>query len=313
MSYERDVIDLINAAQRKADSRPLILGGVSGPSGGAGGPPGGIIGYLPQNKIAYDESELAIPTTSGNTSLLDNLNHIRYDLDHVIAIGEVPSSGLSLFIDQSGSGGDTYYSLYGSRNGSNTTFLVSEGEYISGNLIVYLNGQLLAQTVDWSETDPSSGTFDLVVPPLSTDVLVVVYGDWTARTDSGTQFYDSVHLAADFLINGSGTPVDIPGMTLTKTLKAGVIYRWKYKYQGHKLTSTGSVTTMITDGAGTILDQNSLAILSGAGIVGISNDLEYIEVGTGATVTRKIMTYVDTDSFQYNLSYNNTFSVEKTG
>ncbi len=55
------------------------MGGWSGPYGGTGGPPGGFIGYLPQTRVAYDETESEdcnIP--SGVTpSLLHNLNRIR--------------------------------------------------------------------------------------------------------------------------------------------------------------------------------------------------------------------------------------------
>jgi hypothetical protein len=83
-SFEKDIIDLINARQRVASVVPLDLGGVPGPSGGVGGPPGGYTGYLPQRQVAYDETELAtIVTPESGMSLLDNLNHIRYQIAHV--------------------------------------------------------------------------------------------------------------------------------------------------------------------------------------------------------------------------------------
>jgi hypothetical protein len=79
MSYETTLIDYINLIERSANLRPLILGGVSSTGGGEGGPPGGFIGYLPQWRIAYDETEDAtLATVESGASLLDNLNHIRY-------------------------------------------------------------------------------------------------------------------------------------------------------------------------------------------------------------------------------------------
>lgn len=59
----------------------LALGGVAGSGGGTGSPIAGIVGQLAQRYITYDTSEEA--TASGNTSLVDNLNHMRYRL-HVL-------------------------------------------------------------------------------------------------------------------------------------------------------------------------------------------------------------------------------------
>jgi len=71
-------LEYLDQARRQSFVLPLALGGTSGSSGGAGSPPGGFLGMLIQTKIAYDTSELASVTiTSGSTSLLDNLNHIR--------------------------------------------------------------------------------------------------------------------------------------------------------------------------------------------------------------------------------------------
>ena len=82
------------------------------------------------------------------------------------------------FIDQAGGTGDTYGVLGGARNGVNTTFTVSQSEYSSGTLYVFLNGQLLTQgsSEDWVETDPASGTFDFAVAPAATDEITTGYG-----------------------------------------------------------------------------------------------------------------------------------------
>lgn len=86
--YERELMGRFTNLRMELLSRPLMLGGATSYSGGAGGPIGGFIGYLPQNRVAYDLSEISssgIPTSGA--SLLDNLNHIRYRIDQIIASG----------------------------------------------------------------------------------------------------------------------------------------------------------------------------------------------------------------------------------
>jgi hypothetical protein len=72
------LISMVDQSSLKARLDRLWLGGTAGPSGGQGVRPGGFIGQLIQTISAYDTSERAIATGSG--SLLDNLNHIRFNL-----------------------------------------------------------------------------------------------------------------------------------------------------------------------------------------------------------------------------------------
>jgi len=93
MSYETNLIDYINLLERSANTRPLVLGGITSSGGGDGGPPGGFVGYLPQTRISYDLTELAtMDTVISGESLLDNLNHIRYRLE-VVESGGVSGGG----------------------------------------------------------------------------------------------------------------------------------------------------------------------------------------------------------------------------
>ena len=80
-------------------------------------------------------------------------------------------------IDQSGGTSDTYGVLSGLLNGSNKLYTVSAGNYTSGKLMVYLNGQLQIQgsSEDWVETTPGSGTFTFAIAPESTDNITVSY------------------------------------------------------------------------------------------------------------------------------------------
>lgn len=108
--FDYTIIDAINNAIKTVKAAPLILGGVAGSGGGAGGPPGGIVGFLPQYRVAYDTDELAISgfvepgaidedgdVVSG--SLLDNLNHIRWRISELEAGSG--GGGASSFLDLS--------------------------------------------------------------------------------------------------------------------------------------------------------------------------------------------------------------------
>ena len=95
---------------------------------------------------------------------------------------ETPSGGSGntfndIYIDQSGGTSDTYGVLAGTINGSNKVFTVSEGEYATGTLKVWLNGQLQTQGSgeDFVETTPASGTFTLGVAPESGDEITAEY------------------------------------------------------------------------------------------------------------------------------------------
>jgi hypothetical protein len=69
------------------------------------------------------------------------------------------------FIDQTPLLGSTYGLLIGAVDGLNTTFTVSQGKYKSGTLKVHRNGVLSTQGVTWTETTPTSGTFQFAVAP----------------------------------------------------------------------------------------------------------------------------------------------------
>jgi len=72
--FEQQFFQYFQNLERNIKAMPLYLGAGSG----AGGT---IVGQLPQIRVSYDYEELATNTTSGAPSLLDNLNHIRYDIE----------------------------------------------------------------------------------------------------------------------------------------------------------------------------------------------------------------------------------------
>ena len=87
-------------------------------------------------------------------------------------------------VDQSGGTSDTHGVLVGAVNGSNTSYTVSQSEYISGSLTIYLNGQLQTQgtSEDWQETLAGSGTFAFSVAPPTGSEITVVYTQANAIT-----------------------------------------------------------------------------------------------------------------------------------
>ena len=79
--FSYTILEYINNAIRNSAIKPFNLGGVSASGGGSGTPPGGYVGYLPQTRVGYDLSEVASSgLPASGWSLLDNLNHIRYDI-----------------------------------------------------------------------------------------------------------------------------------------------------------------------------------------------------------------------------------------
>lgn len=88
-SFDQQFFKYFQQLDRKWHMRPLNLGANKN---GAGQPAGGFIGFLPQERVSYDSTELA--TDVGEDSLKDNLNHIRYRLSTLE--GAIVGSGLGV-------------------------------------------------------------------------------------------------------------------------------------------------------------------------------------------------------------------------
>lgn len=88
--FEDVFFEALNNLSNNMKNLPLNLGGISYSGGGAGGPPGGFVGQLPQTRVAYDYTEEGTLYTPSGVSLLDNLNHIRYQIT-TLASGGDPS------------------------------------------------------------------------------------------------------------------------------------------------------------------------------------------------------------------------------
>ncbi len=114
--------------------------------------------------------------------------------------------------------------LAGLVNGSNTVYTVSLSKYISGTLEVKLNGQVLVQGVDYTETTPASGTFTMTTAPVATDVIEVFYQS-VVTTTGNADTLDNLHASSFLKIdeidmchiqkNGSGSHQTISNSTST--------------------------------------------------------------------------------------------------
>ena len=111
------------------------------------------------------------PASGGGTS-----NFLRADGTWAAPSGGGGGGNTQIYIDQSPDNG-TYGAISGSINGTNTIFTVSQAVYITGSLVVMLDGVLLTQgaSQDWTETTPASGTFTLNFAPATGSVLTVWY------------------------------------------------------------------------------------------------------------------------------------------
>jgi hypothetical protein len=111
------------------------------------------------------------PASGGGTT-----NFLRADGTWAAPSGGGGGGNTQIYIDQSPDNG-TYGAITGSINGSNTVFTVSQAVYITGSLVVMLDGVLLTQgaSQDWTETTPASGTFTLNFAPATGSVLTVWY------------------------------------------------------------------------------------------------------------------------------------------
>lgn len=152
----------------------------------------------------------------------------------------------SFQIDSSGGTGDSYGILGGSVNGSNTTFTVSLGSYITGSLEISLNGQVQTQgsAEDWVETTPASGTFDFNIAPEAGDIIIVKYQYQTVNTGNADTL--DGHHSTDFITN------TVAGEFENKIIDGDLNTITDLPYSAIKNTSrSGSDTKLVTGTVGT--------------------------------------------------------------
>lgn len=161
--------------------------------------------------------------------------------------------GNSIQIDCSGGTSDTYGTLAGLINSSNTLYTVSLASYISGSLRVYLNGQLQTQgsSEDWVETTPTSGTFTFATAPATGDIIIAMY-QFSSGATGNADTLDGVH-ASSFVLESEvawqdWTPTFANFTKGSATITARYCQTGKmvYYYLGVTLAADSSMGTAMT-------------------------------------------------------------------
>ena len=169
-----------------------------------------------------------------------------------------PGGGALTYRDSTPDNG-TYGLLAGSVNSSNTTFTVSEGQYETGSLLVWKNGQLMTQgaTADWEETTPASGTFDFVTAPTTGDVITVEYAISAGGTPSPLYSVSEIDFAdTPFAVTATSGKhiilVDATGGNVDVDLPTAVGNECEFVVK--KIDSSANVVNVNADGVETIDD-----------------------------------------------------------
>jgi len=201
---------IIDNIRREIYARPLFLGGGTAPSGGNGGPPGGFIGYLPQTKIAFDETEAEtdyIPPSG--ESLLDNLNRIRYrikqledngtggggSLKAILWSGNIVASGVEYIdfygdvkVEIEGNTAKIFHPVHARNEFRNISSNSFEVDYeIFKILTIFMNGSVLKGSLYTYNGNTVNTTFTTSFD----DEIIIEYLTFEIQEESGAYGNDS--------------------------------------------------------------------------------------------------------------------------
>ena len=202
-NFDQQFFKYFQQLDRKLLARSLNLGGSSS---GAGGPPGGFIGYLPQDRVSYDTVELeSNATPASGISLVDNLNHIRYRLGAIEGTVVGSGGGVNIYEDDVLVASDvTLINFEGGvtviDEGSNKATIDITGSAADGKVKIsandttsnYLNPKLTAGT-SISITEVNNGgneTLAVAYTGISTDELLKI-----SNNDATSGYLDGKLLA----------------------------------------------------------------------------------------------------------------------
>jgi len=164
----------------------------------------------------------------------------------------------NLQVDQAGTvgTGSTYGVLIGAIDGSNTTFTVSEGEYVTGSLVVFVQrvAAYMGSTADFQETSPAAGTFDFNTAPQSGDRILVLYQKQSTSSDDilVSRSWVNKNSAYTMLASERGVNSDATSGAFTVTLPLASTAVDKGTYFVRKSDASGNNVTVARQGSDTI-------------------------------------------------------------
>jgi hypothetical protein len=294
--YEQTLMQLLENLRANILVRPLNLGGVAGAYGGGGGPPGGFVGYLPQTRVAYDSTESAVWTTTASSSLLDNLNHIRYRMNTLEATSGV--FGLTVKHDGVTQGtGITVLNITGALNASvagSVATISGEGSSTPGTTT------FLALTDTPSSYAGQHGKYVTVNGTETALEFITTSGveDWKVKSDSldpaGDYLYNKLSEGTNISLSTVGNTVRITN-TLTNdkvkvtSLDATADYLYNQLTAGSNISITTDNTTVTiantAPGSSLIVKKDSSIIASGVTIINFTGGVQVTAISGGVTVT----------------------------
>jgi len=272
--FSYTILEYINNAIRNSAIKPFNLGGVSASGGGSGTPPGGYVGYLPQTRVAYDLSEA---TSSGlpasGWSLLDNLNHIRYD---ILTLENIVASGVGE-VDEAPIDGD----IYARKDGGWVAVDGATGSFISSDnkRITVVNGLTTAIEVISVSASPSASISQSASESVSPSASISQSASESASSSTSESASESTSTS-----ESSSTSASESASTSE--------------------SSSPSASESASESSGLeIIDTCALANRSGDGILSAYSAL-YIQ-GAGQSFTA-IATYTEVDSVSFEMKKQNS-------
>ena len=230
---------------------------------------GTVVGTRKQlNFIEGNNIVLTLADDAGN-------DQIDVTIEYQGGTGNTTTIFNDLYIDQSGGASDSYGAISGAINGVNQVYTVSQGEYATGTLKVWFNGQLQTQgdTEDWTETSAASGTFTLNFAPIIGDEITSEY----QRTE---QTNDEIVIKRSVETITTGYTISTTERILLCDASSGAfsiqlptaVGDSETEYHIKKIDSTSNVVTVTTSGGQTIDGSTTFPILNQWEVISVASN-----------------------------------------